>query len=167
MANRWKKVETVTDFSWTSKSLQMVTAATKLRHLPLEASVPCPYDKQRHHFVSKDPYSQSYGFSNSHVWMWELDHKDGWARKNWCSQIVVLEKTLESPMNSKIKPLYPKGNQPLILIGNTDAEAEASILWPPGAKSKFTGEDWGQEEKEMTEMRWLNGITDSVDMSLS
>ena len=121
------------------------------------------YDKQRHHFVNKYPYGQSYGFSNSHVWMREVDHKDGWAPKNWCSQIVVLEKTLESPIDSKIKPLNPKRNQPWILIGNTDAEAEASILWPPGAKSKFTGKDWGQEEKEMTEdemvgwHHWLHG----------
>ena len=112
----------------------------------------------------------SYGFSSSHVWMWELDHKERWALKNWCFQTVVLEKTLESLLDSKeIKPVNPKGNQPLILIGKTDAEAEASILWPPGAKCRLiwkdpeAGKDWGQDEKGMTEgemagwHHWLNG----------
>ena len=92
--------------------------------------------KQRHHFADKDPYSQSYGFSTSHVWMWELDHKEGWEPKNWYFWNVVLEKILESPLDSKeIKPDNPKGNQPWIFIGRTDAEAEAPILWPPNAKN--------------------------------
>ena len=87
--------------------------------------------KNRHHFANKDLYSQSYGFSTSHVWMWELDHKEGWAPKNWCFQTVLLEKTLDSPLESKeIKPINPKGNQPWIFIGRTVAEAKASILWP-------------------------------------
>ena len=90
--------------------------------------------KQRHHFADKGPYSQSYCFSSSHVWMWELDHKEGWAMKNWCFQIVVLEKTLESPLVCKeIKSV--KGNQPWIFTGRTEAEAEAPILWPRDAKS--------------------------------
>ena len=72
---------------------------------------------------------------SSHVWMWELDHKEGWAPKNWCFQTVVLEKILQSPLDSKIKPMNPKGNQPWIFTGRTDAEAEAPILWPPDAKS--------------------------------
>ena len=77
-------------------------------------------------------YSQVYGFSSSHVWIWELDHKEGWAPKNWYFWIVVLEKTLESPLDSKeIKPVNPKGNQPWTFIGRTNAEAEAPILWPP------------------------------------
>ena len=106
--------------------------------------------KQRHYFVNKDPSSQGYGFSSSHVWMWELDHKEGWAMKNWCFQIVVLEKTLEGPLDSKIKPV--QGNQSLIFIGRTDTEAEAPIFWLPDAKSWLirkdsdAGKDWRQKE---------------------
>ena len=90
--------------------------------------------------------------------MWELDHKEGWVPKNWCFRIVVLEKTLKSPLDSKgIKPVNPKGNQPWIFIRSTDAEAKAPILWPSDAKNQLTGKDpdsgkdWGQEEKGMTE----------------
>ena len=104
--------------------------------------------------------SQSYIFSRSHVWMWELDHKESWALKNWCFWTVVLEKTLESPLNCKeIKPVNPKGDQPWIFIGKTDAEAEGPILWPPDAKKWLIGKDpdvgkeWRQEEKGMTEVR--------------
>ena len=93
--------------------------------------------KQRHNFNNKN---QSYGFSNSRVWMWELDCKEGWGLKNWCFRTVVLEKTLESPIDCKeIKPVNPGGDQPWKFIGRTDAEAEAPILWPPDAKSWFTG----------------------------
>ena len=89
--------------------------------------------KQRHHFVNKGPYSQNYDFSSSHVWMWELDHKEGWALKKWCLWTMVLEKTLESPLDCKeIKPVNPKGDQSWIFTGRTDAEAP--ILWPPDAK---------------------------------
>ena len=129
--------------------------------------------KQRHHFTNKSPYSQSYGFSSSHVRMWNLDHKEGWALKNWCFQIVVLVKTLESLLDSEeMKLVNPEGNQPWIFIGGT--EAEALILWPPNAKSPLigkdldAGKDWGQEEKGVTEdKRWLDGITDSMGMNLS
>ena len=97
--------------------------------------------KQSHHFANKCPYSQSYGFSSSHVWMWELDHKESWVPKNWCFWIV-LEETLESPFNcTEIKPVNPKGNQSWIFIGKDDAEAEAPTLWPPDAKSQLTGKD--------------------------
>ena len=104
--------------------------------------------------------SQSYGFASSHVWMWELNYKESWALKNWCFWTVVLEKTLESPLDCKgIKLVNPKGNQSWIFIGRTDAEAEAEtpILWPPDAKNwsigkaPDTGKDWRQEEKETTE----------------
>ena len=112
--------------------------------------------KQRHHFANKGPSSQNYDFSGSHVWMWELDHK-GWAPKNLYFQTVVLEKTLESPLDSKeIIPVNPKGNQPWIFIGRTDTKVEAPILWPPDEKSGLVGkdsdirEDWGQEEKGVT-----------------
>ena len=92
--------------------------------------------KQRCHFANKGPTSQSYGFPSSHIWMCELDHKEGWAPKNLCCRIVVLEKTIESPLDyQKIKPVNPKGNQPCIFIGKTDTEAEASLLWPADVKS--------------------------------
>ena len=114
--------------------------------------------QQRHQFADKGPYYQSYGFSSSHVWMWELDCKEGWVPKNWCLQIVVLEETLESPLDCKeIKPVNLKGNQSWILIWRTDAEAEAPILWPPDAKSWLiskdadAGKDWRREEKGTTE----------------
>ena len=85
--------------------------------------------KQKHHFADKGLHSQSYGFASSHVRMWELDHKEDWEPKNWCFKIVVLEKTLESPLDCKeIKPVNPKGNQPWIFTGRTDAEAEAPVL---------------------------------------
>ena len=105
--------------------------------------------------------------------MWELDSKESWAPKNWCFWTTVLEKTLESPLDSnEIKLVHPKGNQSWIVIGGTDAEAETPVLWPPDGKNWLirkdpdAGKDWGQEEKGTTEMRWLDGTTDSVDMSL-
>ena len=126
--------------------------------------------KQRHHFAEKGLYNQSYGFSSSHVWIWELDHKEGWALQNWCFWTVVLEKTLESPLDSmEIKLVNPKGNQPWVFIGRTDAEVEAPVLWPPDGKNWLigkdpdAGKDWGQEEEEVTEdvmvgwHHWLNG----------
>ena len=110
--------------------------------------------KQRHHFANKDLYSQEYGLSSSHVQIWELDHKEGRAPKNWCFQTVVLEKTLESLLDSKeIKPVNPKGNQSWIFIGKTDAEGEAPTLWPPDMKSQLIGKDpdarkdWGQKKR--------------------
>ena len=102
--------------------------------------------------------SQSYGFSSSHVWIWELDHKERWATENWCFWIVLLEKTLKSPLDCKeIKPANPKGNQSWIFIGRTDAEAEVPILWPLHVKGWLTGkdpdagQDWSQEKKRVTE----------------
>ena len=114
--------------------------------------------KRRYYFTNKGAYSQSCGFHGSHVQIRELDHKEGWVPKNWCFWIVVLEKSLESPLESKeIKPVNPKGNQPWIFTGRTDAEAEASILKPPDAKSQLTGKDpdagkdWKQKEKGAAE----------------
>ena len=125
---------------------------------------------QRYYFINKGPSSQSFGFSNSHSWMWKLDYKESWALKNGCFWTVVLEKTLESPLDSKeIQPVHPKGNQPWIFIGRTDPEAESPILWPPDAKNLLIGKDpdaeqhWRQEEKGMTEdemvgwHHWHNG----------
>ena len=114
---------------------------------------PRQHIKQRHHCADKGLYA----FSSHHVWMWELNHKEGFAPKNWCFWAVVLEKILESPLDSKeIKPVSPKGNQPWIFIGRTDAEAEAPILWPPDVKSWLlgkepdVGKDWRQEEMGKT-----------------
>ena len=123
-------------------------ATTNLQHI----------QKQRHHFANEDPSSQSCGFSSSHVWMWELDHKEGWVPQNWCFQTVVLEKTLESSLVCKeIKLVNPKGNQPWIFIGRADDEAEAPIFWPPDEKSQLSGKDpdagkdWRQKEKGVAE----------------
>ena len=108
--------------------------------------------------VNKGPSSQGYGFSSGHVWMWELDYKGSWAPKNWCFCTVVLEKTLESPLDCKeIQPVHPKGEQSWVFIGRTDVEAETPMLQPPDVKSWLiwenpdAGKDWGQEEKRMTE----------------
>ena len=114
--------------------------------------------KYRHYFANKDLSSQRYGFSSSHVWMWELDYKESWVLKNWCFQTVVLQKTLESPLDCKeIQPVHPKGNQSWIFIGRTDVEAETPILWPPDEKNWViwkdpdAGKDWRQKEKGTTE----------------
>ena len=98
--------------------------------------------KQRYYFADKGQYNQSYGFSSGHVQMWELAHKEGWVPKNWCFWTVVLEKTLESLLDSKeIQLVYSKGNQSWIFIGRTDIEAEAPILWPSDVKSQLIGKD--------------------------
>ena len=111
-----------------------------------------------HYFANKSLSSQSYGFSSSHAWMWELDYKESWVLKNWCFWTVVLEKTLESPLDNKeTQPVHPKGNQSWIFIGRTEVEAETPILWPPDAKNWLiwknpdAGKDWGEEEKGTTE----------------
>ena len=110
-------------------------------------------------------------YSKSHVQMWELDHKEGWEPKNWCLWIVVLEKTLESPLKCKeIKPVNLKGNQSWVFTGRTDAEAEAPILWPPDANSWLTGKDPDAgkvKAKEEGGRGWLDGFTDSMDLNLS
>ena len=122
--------------------------------------------KQRHYFVNKGQSGQRYGFSNSHVWMWELDHKENWVPKNWCLWTVMLEKTLESPLDCKeIKPVHPKGNQSWIFIGRTDADAS------PDAKSWFirkdpdAGKDWRQEKGGGDDRRrdcWMASPTQST-----
>ena len=128
--------------------------------------------KQRHYFSKKGPSGQRCSFSTSHVWMWELDHKEVLMLKNWCFWAVVLEKTLESPLNCKeIQPVHPKGNQSWILIGRMDAKAETPILWPPDGKNWLfrkdpnAGQDWRWRRRGWQRMRWLDGITNSMDMS--
>ena len=120
--------------------------------------------KQRHYFANKGPSSQSYGFSSSHIWMWELDYKESRALKNWCFWVVVLEKTVDSPLDCKeIQPVRPKGNQSWIFIGRTDAETEPPILRPPDMKNWLIGKDpdaekdWRQKEKGTT--GWDGWIT--------
>ena len=126
--------------------------------------------KQRHYFANNGLSSQGYGFSSGHIWMWELYYKGSWAQNNWCFWTVVLEKTLESPLDcQEIQRVHPKGDQSWVFIEMTDVEAETLILWPPHVKSWLvwkdpdSRKDWGQEEKGMTEdemVRWhrrLNG----------
>ena len=174
MVNRWGKSGNSDRFYfWGSK----ITVDSDCSHENKKTFAPWKksYDqprqdikKQRHYFANKGPSSQSYGFSSSHVWMWELYHKEGWVLKNWSFQTVVLEKPLEILLDSKeIKPVNPKGNQPWIFTGRTDAEAP--ILWPWDVKSRLIGKDpdarldWGKEEKEVTEdervgwQHWLDG----------
>ena len=126
------------------------------------------------YYLLKKPNSQSYSFSSSHVWILELDHKEGWAPKNWCFWTVVLEKTLESPLDSKeIKPVNPTWNQSWMFIGRTDVEAEAPILGhlmqraDSLEKTMILGKIEGKRRRGQQRMRWLDGITDSIDMSLS
>ena len=131
-----------------SKAMISLGSILKSRDITLPTKIP----------ILKDPYTQSYGFSSSHVWVWELDHKESWVPKNWCFWTVVLEKTLESALECKeIQPVHPKRNQSWILIGRTDAKVETPILWPPDVKNWLigkdpdAGKDWRQEEKGTTE----------------
>ena len=124
-------------------------------------------------YANKGSSSQGYGFTCGHVWMWELDCEEGWAPKNWSFWIVVLEKTLENPLDCKeIQPVHPNGNQSWIFIGRTDAQAETPILCPPDAtywligKDPDAGKDW-RRRRGWQRMRWLDGITNLMDMSLS
>ena len=171
VANRWgNSGNSDRLFFWggAPKSLQMVTTAMKLKDTYFLEGKLWPKE-QRHYFANKGPSSQGYGFSSSHVWMWELDYKESWVPKNWRFWTVVLEKTVESPLDGRgIQPVHPKGNQSWILIGRTDVEAETPIFWPPGAKNRLiwkdpdAGKDWRQEEKGTTEdemvgwHHWLN-----------
>ena len=139
----------------------MVTAAMKLEDTPWKESYDQPRQhikKQRHYLANKDLSSQGYGFSSGHVWIWELDREENWMLKNWCFWTVVLEKTLESPLDCKeIQLVHPKGDQTWVFIGRTDVEAETPIFWPPDAKNWLTGKDpnagkdWRWEEKGTTE----------------
>ena len=159
-------METVTDFifggglqnhcrwwlqPWNEKTL-----------VPWKKSYDQPGQNLKNYFVNKGPSSQSYGFSSNHVWMWELDYKESWVLKNWCFWTVVLEKTIESPLDYKeIQPVSPKGNQSWVFIGRTNAEAEMPILWPPDVKNWLVwkdpdaGKDWRLEEKGTTEDEML------------
>ena len=171
MGKQWKQCQTL--FFWGPKSLQMVTAAMKLKDAySLEGKVMAHQDsilKSRDVTLSTKVHLVKTGFSSSHVWMWESDYKTSWVLKNWCFWTVILEKTLESPLDCKeIQLVHPKGDQSWVFIGRTNVEAETPILRPPDVKSWIiwkdpdAGKDWGQE-KEMTEdemvgwHHWLNG----------
>ena len=167
-------METLTDFIfWASKITADGDCSDETKTLvPWKKSYDQPRQhikKQRHYFADKSPPSQSYGFSSSHVWIWELDYKESWALKNWFFWTVVLEKTLESLLDSKeIKPVNPNGNQPWICIGRTDAEAP--ILCSPHAKNWLLRKnpDAGKFEdrrRGWQRVKWLDGISDSMDMS--
>ena len=131
--------------------------------------------KQRHYFANQGLSSQSYGFSSGHVWMWELDSKETWAPKNWCFWTVVLEKTLESPLDCKeIQPVHSEGNLSWTFIGRTDAEklklqyfAHLMRRADSFEKTLMLGKIEGGRRRGQKRMRWLDGVTDSMDVSLS
>ena len=174
MANRWRKCGNChISFSWAPESMWTMTAAMILK---MPASWKKSYVKprhcfrrQRHHFANKCPSSQSNDFSSSCVWMWELDHKEGWALKNWCFWTVVLKKTFESPLGSKeIKPVHPEylleGLMPKLkfqYFGHLMRRADSF------EKTLMMGKIKGKEGRGQQKIRWLNGITDSMDMSLN
>ena len=162
-------METVTDFIFLgSKITADGDCSHEINFLPWKESYDQPRQhvkKERHHFADKGLDSQSYGFSSSHTWMWELDHKEGWAPKNWCFWTVVLEKTPESPLDSKeIEPVNLKGNQLWIFIGRTDTEAETPVFCSPAAnswlleKSPMLGRIEVRRRRGHQRMRWLDGI---------
>ena len=177
MGKQWKQWQTLysgSKITADSDCIHEIKRCLLLRRKAVTNSFrPC-IKKQRYHFADRSPYSQSSGFSSSHVLMWQLNYREGWVPKNCCFQIVVLEKTLESPLDCKeIKPVNPKGNQLWIFIGRTDAETEASKLWLPDVKSWLSGKDeWvslmlgkieSRGRKGKQRVRWLDGITDSMD----
>ena len=160
MGKQWKQCQTL--FWGAPKSLQMVTAAMKLKDAySLEGKLwptYIAYWKTETLLANKGPSSQDNGFSSGDVWMWKLDCEDSWAPKNWCFWTVVLEKTLESPLDCKeIQPVHSEGDQSWVFFGRTDAKAKTPILWPPHetswliGKDPDAGRDWGQEVKETTE----------------
>ena len=162
MANRRGKLETLTDFIFLGSK---ITEDSDYSHenktylltgRKVMTNLDCILKMQRYYFASKCLYGQSYGFSSSHVRMWEINHKEGWVPKNWCFQIVMLEKTIESLLDSEeVKLVNLKGNQPWIFFGRTDAEA--LVFWPPDIKNPLIGKDpdpqkdWEQKAKGMAE----------------
>ena len=176
MEKQWKQWETL--FFLVSKITADGDCSHEIkRHLLLGSKAMSNLDstlKSRDYFADKGLSSQSYGFFSGHVWMWELDYRESWVPKNWCFWTVVLEKTLESPLDCKeIQSVHPKGDQSWVFIERTDAEAETPIFWPPHVKSWLIGKDpdalegIGSRRRGWQSMRWLDAITNSMDMSLS
>ena len=171
-------VESVADFIFLGSKITVDGDCSHeiKRHLLLGRKVMTNRDrilKSRHYFANKSLSSQGYGFSSGHVWMWELDYKKSWAPKNWCLWSVVLEKTLESPLDCKeIQPVHPEGGKSWVFIGRTDVEAETPILWPPDVKNysfektPMPGKIEGGRRRGWQRVRWLEGITDLMDMGL-
>ena len=167
MGKQWKQWETLFIYLFSSKITADGDCSHEIKRVltPWKKSYEQPSQhiiKQRHYFANKGPFSQSYGLSTNHVWMWELDYKESWAQKNWFFWTVALEKTLESPLDSKeIQPVYAKGNQSWIFIGRTDAETETPntlTTWCEEliySKNLDDGKVWWQDEKGMTEDRML------------
>ena len=169
MGKKWRQWQTL--FSWLQNHCRQYWSH-EIKRWKKSYGKPRQYiKKQRHHFADKGPSIQSQGLSSCHVQMRALDYKESWMPKNWCFRTMVLETTLESPLDSKeINPVNPTGNQPWIFIGRTVAEAEALVLWPPDSKSRLIGKDpdaekdWGQEKevKEDEMLEWhhrLNGMS--------
>ena len=159
MGKQWKQWLTL--FFWAPKSLQPWNWETLAPWKKICDQPRQHIKKQRHYFANKGLSSQSCGFSNSHVGVWEMEYKESWVQKHWCFWTAVLKKTLESPLHcEEVKPVNPKGNQSWIFIGRTDVESEALKLWPPDVKGWLTGKvpydgkDWRQEEKGAT---WWDG----------
>ena len=183
MANGREKVEAVTDFFFSGSKITandnysheirrwLLLGRKAMTNLNSVLKSKDQKKKQRHHFADKGPYSQGYDLSGSHVQIWELNYKEGRTPKNWCFRTVVLEKTFKNPLESKeIKPVNFKGNQPWILFGRTDAEAP--ILWSSDVNSWLigkdpdAGKDWKGRKRGQQRMRWLDDITDAIDMNL-
>ena len=179
MASRWEILETVTDFLFLGSKITADGDCSHeiKRHLLLGRKTLTNLDsilKSRDNFANTCVYSQSYGFSSSHVWMWELDYKESWGLMNWCFWTVVLEKTLESRLDSKeIQPVHPKGNQSWIFIGRTDAGAQTQYSGylmqrtDSFKKTLMLGKIEVRRRRGRQRMKWLDGIIDSTDMSLS
>ena len=176
MGKQWKQWQSL--LRGAPKSLQLVTAAMKLKDAcSLEEKFWPPRQhikKQRRYFVNKGPSSQGYGFSSSHVWKWVLDYKESWVQKNWCFWTVVLEKTPESPLDSKeIQPVNPKGNNPEYslerLMLKLKVQYFGHLMWRSDLfeKTLMLERIEGGKRRGWQRMRWLVGITDSMDMSLS
>ena len=169
MGKQWKQGEIL--FFWTPKSLQMVTSAMKLKDaFSLKKSYEQPslhIKKQRHYFTNKDSSSQSYGFSSSHVWMWEFDYKESRMLNNWCFWTVLLEKTLESPLDcKKIQTVHPNGNQYWIFIGRTDAELKFQYFGHLMQRTDSLEKALMLGGEGDNRGWWLDGITNAMDMSL-
>ena len=168
-----QRKQSQTLFSWVQNHCRWWLQAIKLKHACfLEENYDKPRQhmkKQSHYFARKGPSSQSYGFSRSHQWMWELDQKEGWVLKNWCFWTVVLEKTLESPLDSKeIKPVHPKGNQTWIFIGRLMLNLKLQYCGhlrqrnDSLEKTLMLEKTEVRRRREQQRTRWLDGITDSI-----
>ena len=183
MANRWGTVETVADFIFLGSKITVDGDCSHeiKRHWFLGRKVMTNLDnmlKSRHYFANKGPSPQGYGFSSSHVWMWELDYKESWALKNWCFWTVVLEKTLEIPFDSnEIQLVHPKGYQSWIFIRRTDVEPELQYFGHLMGRTDSLKKPWfserlkaggeGRRRRGQPRLRWFDGLTASMDMNLS